>query len=489
MALLNLELPTFGGLNVTTDGQEVGAAMVDGLNVDLSTPGQIRTRPGHGTVAQASADYHALYPFYGSSATPQIILGAAGNQLLAYDPAGTLLTSKTLTATATETSMVAQGIGGSTATTAKRVYIATNGETKLQRFDGSKVFAATTVDTGRVLASQSPDNRLVIGGYQSFGERVAFSDPGAPETFGANNYVDLDPGDGERITAMGTFGNLLFVFKRNTYYVFHGNSVDGSGNPIFNFREVDTGVGCISPQGVTTGPDGLYFVHLTGVYRTTGGAPVLVSGALNPLFNLGAVSPYYSGSTLSIAEVGNTPTVLAMGNRKLYLSAYDSNVAAYRTFVYDFTVDAWTVWDINARSMIKFRGSASSAGIMVFGDYNASHWMRAINPALTQDTTSGVPAAFTARHRTGFWAPQQGIARVDGSRWVHNWILDGTGSVTVKTADSDAVALGPGATVTLGTAPAVARGWDLRGVFGTNFSIELSGTAPWSVSRVIAEVH
>jgi hypothetical protein len=108
---------------------------------------------------------------------------------------------------------------------------------------------------------------------------------------------------------------------------------------------------------------------------------------------------------------------------------------------------------------------------------------------LTPSETTDNGAPITGRYRSGFWTPTAGNPRVDGKYWLHDWYFDGTGVVTQRAAVSDNVALGNAATVTMGTAPAVARGYARNSAHGTNFSLELSGTAPWSVSKAGARVH
>jgi hypothetical protein len=150
---------------------------------------------------------------------------------------------------------------------------------------GASVFRATLAPTfstpagmpnAQFLAVQPSDNRLVAA-YTSAdpASRVKFSDPGDAETWGANNYVDLTPNDGEVITGMVAWRDQLFVFKQNQFFVFYGNSTDGSGNPVFNYRTVDTGVGAVNGRFSTcvAAPDGVYFMSARGVYRTTGGSP------------------------------------------------------------------------------------------------------------------------------------------------------------------------------------------------------------------------
>jgi hypothetical protein len=100
-------------------------------------------------------------------------------------------------------------------------------------------------------------------------------------------------------------------------------------------------------------------------------------------------------------------------------------------------------------------------------------------------STTDAGAAMSARWRSGFWNPgQPGAESV-----VREWIIDGSGTVSLKTAVNDGITLGSAASVSLGTAPAVAQGRDRRSVRGRNVSLEISGTAPWSVSRMIANLR
>lgn len=61
--------------------------------------------------------------------------------------------------------------------------------------------------------------------------------------FGANNYVDLTPGDGEPIMGMIAWRGYLFVFKQSKFFRFSSTTTDSTGNPVFNYDTVDTGIG------------------------------------------------------------------------------------------------------------------------------------------------------------------------------------------------------------------------------------------------------
>ena len=109
---------------------------------------------------------------------------------------------------------------------------------------------------------------------------VYFSDAGTPETWTTTNFLQLTPGDGETIQACVAWKDFVFVFKESKFFVFYGNSVDATGNPIFNYRAIEAGVGACNVRAWAAGRDGLYFVDRKGVYRTTGGEPELLSRAI-----------------------------------------------------------------------------------------------------------------------------------------------------------------------------------------------------------------
>jgi hypothetical protein len=163
---------------------------------------------------------------------------------------------------------------------------------------------------------------------------VHFSDAGDPETFGVNNYVTLWPGDGEGITGLVRWRDMVFAFKRSRFAVFYGTSTDGTGNPIFNYRSVDAGVGCLQQGAAVAGEDGVYFATLTGLYRTTGGDPVLVSKPVEPWLHRDVTVP---------AVISGNPT-LAYHRGRVYVNYPSAGVQG----VYDTQTGEWTAWNLAA---------------------------------------------------------------------------------------------------------------------------------------------
>jgi hypothetical protein len=134
-------------------------------------------------------------------------------------------------------------------------------------------------------------SRLVLGSQATHRPSTAsppcrFSDAGAPETYSANNYVHLIPGDGEEIIGVCTFGNQLFVFKESKIFVFYGTATDSTGNPVFNYRTVVVGLywrlhDYITGNWLRPSPDGVYFARqVTASTRRMAGHPVKVTSAV-----------------------------------------------------------------------------------------------------------------------------------------------------------------------------------------------------------------
>lgn len=179
-----------------------------------------------------------------------------------------------------------------------------NGANTARKWNGSAWSSPTcTVDgvagkvmpKGRCYGLLPQSNRLAVASFQgttdgpnsgaSSGHHVYFSAAGDPETWTSTNYVQLTPGDGENITAMARWRDMLFVFKRTKFFVFGTPSTDATGAAVFNYREVASGVGAYSQGAVCAAADAVYFACPQGMYRTTGGDPVRVSDDVAPLFD------------------------------------------------------------------------------------------------------------------------------------------------------------------------------------------------------------
>jgi hypothetical protein len=370
------------GLNLSDKPDAINPAeCIDALDVTFTDRGAIEQRAGYAalTGSQLTNRVESLEPFYTSSGTKQLLAGC-GTRLEALNTSGAVVASLTGLTNAWW-GFVRFGKPN------EEVAFAGNGTDTIRKWSGAAWSAPTaTVDgeaakampKARYLAVLPAGNRLVATGYStttggpngttSSPSHVWFSEEGNPEAWKtagteANpaNNEQLTPGDGEAIQGAIAWGEFVFVFKETKFFVFYGVSTDSQGNPIFNYRTVDTGVGCAAPKTLCADASGVYFMSRDGIYRTTGQAPQLISGRIEPIWS-GDISPFYTGGVLSHGSIANCAATVHGG--RLYLS-YPTSEANSRTLVYDPEAGWWTLWSLPASALASFR--IGSAPELVFG--------------------------------------------------------------------------------------------------------------------------
>lgn len=387
--------PGFGkGLQLRDQPDSLTADQAfDCLDVTFSQRGAVRSRDGYAafTAAALTNAPDSMSPFYTSSGTKQLMVGN-GNRLAALSTAGAVVASS-----AAPTANPHYFARVATPTT-ELLYIA-NGTDTVRTWDGANyavpVYTGTT-PTGKFLAVTGADNRLACACTATNPSRVLFSDPGLPTTFGANNYVDLHPGDGEAITGMVAWGNQLFVFKSSSYYVFSGTSTDSAGLPVFNYHAVVTGCGLVSSRALVAGRDAVYFMDRKGVYKTTGPTPpVPVSGNLDPLFT-GDLSDLYSGSAISQGNITNA--AMTWHEERVYVSAPTLQSYNDRMFVLDTRYGWWSVYSIPASCLASFR--VTNQPELVFGYATGTKDVGRHSAAYSTDAGGLISQAFW---KGGWW--------------------------------------------------------------------------------------
>jgi len=505
MAYQSFPYMGFGrGLNLRDKPDAVDPSeAIDALNVSFTERGAIETRRGYGEVLAGATT--GLGSFQNTGGSKRILTTntvSTAKRLRAYATTGgsPIADSGALTNSTSEDtafSFLRYGTPGS-----ERVY-ASNG-VDARYFDGTS-FTAPQVRTAvggtvnqafpkaTALALQSTENRMVATGFAAgnngpngatvSASHVFFSDPGDPETFLANNFVQLTPGDGEKVMGAATWREFLFVFKETKFFVFYGNSVDGTGEPIFNYRPVEGGVGLASRFGIATTPNGVYFVGADGLYRTTGSSAERVSDAVEPIWT-GSYSPYYQGGSITVP--GNTQ--MTSLDSVLFMS-FTASGGTQRVLVHDTEAGWFSIYDLPAKAIHAFDGS-----IWFGGDGLYRH-------SRSFATDDGTPIA--ARWRSGwldFGSPDVKVLRAS-KMWGR-----GRTQIGVST-DFDS----PGGTFrpVEFSDPEEAPQWNTstwggttwaieanlrpkqrrRSERGTTFSVTIAGDAPWAVHRATYQLR
>lgn len=456
-----IPIDDFGGIVLSVDPEEIGPSRARDLIDCFPGGGTVRAR--WGSVSRITRSTHrpmALARF----GTQTMVAWEDGARI--YDASWTQASSSTLITNGFTN--VGDNVSGASA------FFADQLDGKLYRWDGS---VTTAVLTGNRLSYTAPfpiSVRLAVAG-ESIGyagsprARVRFSAPGNPTSWPTNNYEDLDPGDQESIQGLVSWRDQLFVFKESKFFVYYGESTDGTGQPIFNSRPFRNVPGVVKhdpftdSQQVCVANDGVYYRATDGIYRTQGDLPVKVSGDIDPWFTdqvgLQARGASVPGFT--------TDQGLSSDGRFVYVRAGTGG-----TWVFDTAFGIWTLYSLALWSACRLGQGANLIGVQ---DRLAS---------LDSSVTSDYFGAISWRWVSG-WS-DFGDTNVKVIRNVGAW---GTGTPTLSVySDYATTDLGSGA-LALGGAQLVAHGVNWYSRKGTFFSVGLAGTGTDVVNRVVVPVR
>jgi hypothetical protein len=447
------------------DPQDIGiTGAVDLKNVRVDRDGTVRSRGGSSSqsATAASGTPKALFYFRSPGTTSEYVYAITATNLAMWYHSGTL--PYTYDSTAAETDFT-----GSAIFAGDYLIFGTDSDDEIKRVqEGLTVAVADlsfTAPTGRFVALAGFEERIAVGYSRAttgaqVASRVIFSGPigtsTSSATWGSSDYVDL--GTSSPITGMATWRDMLFVFKADTFFVFYGSSTDATGGAIFNYREVNTGLGA-KEYAVCAADDGVYFVNDRGVYRTMGGEPQLMSRDVQPYFD-GETNGYFT-------PVGpmTSPRVTA-GPDYLYVSDFGTTTV----LALDLLTRQWTYWQLPTAA----HGFTATSHPRELLYLNSSGTLYRVSDDYTTDNGAGL----AAHYQSGYGTLADGRrVRTRGAR------LEGSGTVT-HAMGVDLAAVGTGQSVSLSSG----IGWDRRAVLGRHVSFKASATSgAWSVSRWTGE--
>lgn len=108
---------------------------------------------------------------------------------------------------------------------------------------------------------------LWVANTASYPNRIFWSDLGAPTTFTGSNYVDVNAGDSDQITALSMIQDELLVFKRNTIWSIAGwaaTSFTSTSLTSSNLNARIFGYGATGQNGVVSVGNDVYYFSMLG---------------------------------------------------------------------------------------------------------------------------------------------------------------------------------------------------------------------------------
>jgi hypothetical protein len=454
VAYTPLSTTGFKGLRLDADPQDLGlAGAVTLSNVEFDRDGTVRTRVGYDQTDTDTTAGTPLGLINVPISNPEAWLTTSSRNA-SWQSSAYVYTASNALADLTESMMLWGG---------DRVIFANTSDLKINTSGVGAPLDVLSADgpRGKFVSFTGFQGGRVACGYAGVGaaavnNRIHFSNPSDYSNWETDDFVDL--GDGADITGMVPWRDSLFVFKTGVFFVFYGTSTDATGGAIFNYREVNAGVGA-TEYAVCAAQDGVYFVHADGVYRTTGGDPQLVSASLQPFFDQRTNGFFTPTGPLT------SPRIFATDDR-LYLW----QKGATGLFVMDLRTREWTYWVLATAPSAMCALPDSREALFV----DSSGRLHKLSPDYTTDDGT----AIASHYQTGF------VTVSDGSKTrVRGFHLFGDGTVSHSTA-VDLGAAGTSASVTLDS-----PGYDMRSAQGRDVSARLSSTSgAWSVSKWTALV-
>jgi hypothetical protein len=104
--------------------------------------------------------------------------------------------------------------------------------------------------------------------------------PGEPDHWPPNNFVEVCS-PSEQLMNGGIYAGQAFVFSRERLYYLYPNLTN---NGTVSTAPTGCKKGIVARWFMTVGRGGIYFGNATGIFRTQGDDPTLLSRVLNPLF-------------------------------------------------------------------------------------------------------------------------------------------------------------------------------------------------------------
>lgn len=461
MTYTTIPLDQFGGLDTRDDLRVIGSGGASAmLNVDLDIPGTVRCRDGFTRLNSTAGTASLFFPW--GAYDGRILAGTPGNVMTARDTTG----------------VIATGAGISPTGSYANFGTPTTPATYISRIGGSPAkWNGTAFSTPAFTGTDAPGtgsiidvwlDRLVNCNMSTKPSRISFSDAGDPLTFATNNFVELHPGDGEGFAHQtATWNGSLFVLKTNHLFVFYSVSIDSGGNPIFNYRTVDTPFGTTWAYTLVAGRDGVYALTGNGLYVSTGGPFSLVSTATVPLLQ---------GRVTGFPGFSPNGNAVRSGSRIIFPCTVTAAANAY-WLIWDEQVRAWLLWSgldncaVTAGSTtistsIEHLYTILGTGVAIFAF---------IDPGSTTDNGTAIDWSYVSG------AYDLGVAEQKVIRQSALW---GSGTATLQIG-SDFAAVDTGSALTLGVAPAIAEGRQRTARRGTFFQHKISGTGRASVDRVV----
>ncbi len=217
--------------------------------------------------------------------------------------------------------------------------------------------------------TNAADFTVTTGGTQPQPDSTNDSENGNPNVPGATvfagtpalteaNVLDIRKNDGDKITALGVFQDVLIVFKERSIFQV---TFDSSGNP--TVTPVTYATGCVSHKSVVNIENDISFMSREG-HRVLGNEPQFFTAIRTQVLSI-RIQPSMDAINKQYYSRCNG---IYFDNK--YILAYPVGSSAIsKTMTYDRRFQAYSLWtNFNAQSMVRYIDTSNNEDLYFLDD-------------------------------------------------------------------------------------------------------------------------
>jgi hypothetical protein len=298
--------------------------------------------------------------------------------------------------------------------------------------------------------ADATDFTVTTGGTQPQPDSTNDSENGNPNVPGATvfsgtpalteaNVIDIRKNDGDKITGLAVFQDVLIVFKERAIYQV---TFDSSGNP--TVTPITYATGCISHRSIVNIENDVSFMSREG-HRVLGNEPQYFTAIRTQVLSI-RIKPVIDSIAKQYYSRCNG---VYYDNKYILAHPTGSSSSIAKTFTYDRRFQAYSVWtNFNAQAMVKFINSSNSEDLYFLDDSGTQVYM--VSPGTYNDDGDPIEAFVVSKAQdignpdiTKFWVDVRLIFRR----------LNGRPTLTIYSDDNATVGstqIGSGATRGMG---------------------------------------
>ena len=257
--------------------------------------------------------------------------------------------------------------------------------------------------TGAVLGGSPPTcpyqtvfkNYHFLAGNATYPSRIYYSNLDDNETWGASNFIDVYPDDGDSISGLEVTFDSLIIFKEYGIYILFGDTPTyTSGLTLWRIDKASTDTGSVAQGSITTVGKNLIYLSRNNGIQTFGGSIAASEGT-----EVANISSALLSKDITPTIDGLSTTRLNQGEainwdyKYICAAANGSSTSNNINLVFDYAKSAWYVWDIPANCWTIFR--TSGADDLYFGSPTTGFIYK-----YTPDTYSDSGVAINAYYKT-----------------------------------------------------------------------------------------